>query len=141
MAWRTTHEEVVQLLGVNYNAVAKTDLSVFIETANLLTTEVVTCATSRGKTLSSELLKKIEGWLAAHFYGCSDQFYSSKKTGDAQGTFQGQTEMHLKSTQYGQNAITLDISGCLASFSKGTRAGVVWLGKPPSEQIDYKDRD
>jgi hypothetical protein len=140
MAWRTTQEEVKNALGDNYDNVSNPSLVVFIDTASELVTEVVSCASNRGVTLRSALLVKIECWLAAHFYGHSDQFFQQKKTGDASATFQGQTGMNLESTQYGQTAITLDTSGCLAAISKGARGSVAWLGKNPSEQIPYKDR-
>ena len=41
----------------------------------------------------------------------------------------------------------LDITGCLAKLNeeaktgKKIKAGLTWLGKPPSDQIDYVDRD
>jgi hypothetical protein len=35
-----------------------------------------------------------------------------------------------------------DVSGTLRKLSKGVSLGTVtWLGKPPSTQIDYVDRD
>jgi hypothetical protein len=72
----------------------------------------------------------------------SDKAYQSKSTGGASGTFQGQTGMRLESTDYGQAAMILDVTGRLASRSQGrTRPTVAWGGKPPSEQTDYVDRD
>jgi hypothetical protein len=103
--------------------------------------EVVTCAASRSVTLSSTLLELIERWLAAHFYAQSDQLYQSKNTGGAGASFQGQTAMGLSNTSYGQQAKMLDISGCLAAFDKGTQARMYWLGKPPSSQIPYSQRN
>ena len=57
------------------------------------------------------------------------------------------TGKSLDSTHYGQTAKLLDTSGCLAEISKEaetggkTTVGIDWLGKPPSEQTDYVDRD
>ncbi len=141
MAYRTSQEAVEGILGDNYDKAADTDLTPFIRTANVLIDEVVTCATGRGITLATALLVELECWVAAHLYGHSDQFYSEKETGDAQAKFQGETKMNLQSTQYGQTAITLDVSGCLASISSGARASVAWLGRPPSAQTPYVDRD
>ena len=141
MAWRTTQEDVEGILGRNYDSAADTSLTPFIRTANALVTEVVSCASDRSVTLSTTILAEIECWLAAHFYGHSDQFFAEKKTGDASATFQGETKMNLQSTQYGQTAITLDVSGCLAAISSGARASVAWLGRPPSAQTDYVGRD
>jgi hypothetical protein len=51
--------------------------------------------------------------------------------------------MYLEATLYGQTATRLDKSGCLAALATGERkvAGGVWLGRRPSEQTDYVDRD
>jgi hypothetical protein len=93
--------------------------------------------------LSSSLLTEIEKWLAAHFYAHRDQLLSSKSTSKASGSFQGQTGMVLSSTQYGQTAMLLDVTGILAARSKqaeqGTRpkASMVWLGSTKLTQDDY----
>ena len=91
--------------------------------------------------LTAAQLGEIETWLAAHFYAHRDPQYSSKATEKASATFQGATGMGLESTVWGQTAMTLDPTGCLASRNKGGKAGVLWLGKAPSDQTDYEDRD
>ncbi len=139
MAWRTTAEAVKAILLDNYDGSA--NLNEVIDIANVLTTEVSTCASTRGVTMSAALLTKIEGFLAAHFYGHGDQFFQQKQTEKARATFQGETGKGLESTQYGQAAITMDISGCLAAFDKGSRATMAWGGKAPSDQTLYGDRD
>ena len=116
-------------------------LTPHIDTANVIVTRVNTCAVSKGITLSSTELELIERWLAAHSYVMSDQTYASKKTGERSAVFHGKTGMSLEATKYGQMALTLDISGCLKAISRGIRQEVVWLGKAPSDQIDYSDRD
>lgn len=140
MAWRTNEQKVQGILGGNYDG--KTDLAPFIDTANAVTDEVVTCAAGKGVSHSDTILERIEAYLAAHFYGHADQFYSEKRTENASATFQGETKMGYESTQYGQTAISLDTSGCLKAMSKGqTTLSIAWLGLPPSEQTDYADRD
>ena len=119
----------------------ESSLQPFIDTANVIVTRVAACATAKGITLSSAELELIERWLAAHFYKCSDQAFSSESTGGASGSYQGQTGMYLEGTKYGQTAINLDYSGCLLAISKGMRAGASWLGKVPSERIPYEQRD
>lgn len=143
MAYRTSQEAVKGILGGNYSATgAAADLLPFIETANTMVDEVVTCAAAKSVTLSTALREKIERFLAAHFYAHADQLYSEKQTGKASATFQGKTDMGLDSTQYGQTAKMFDISGCLRAMSKGqTVLKMTWLGKPPSEQTPYRDRD
>ncbi len=138
---RTVATAVEGILGDHYDSDNSPSLTPFIDTANALTTQVATCATARGVTLSSTTLELIERYLAAHFYSRSDPIASEKKTGDATAAFQGKTEMGLDSTHYGQDAKTLDHSGCLASMSKGRQATTEWIGRPPSEQTDYVNRD
>lgn len=136
---RTTSELVSGVLGGNYDGT--TSLDPFIRAAYRLTNQMATCASNRGVSVDSETLEEIETWLAAHFYGHADQFLSEKQTEKSSGKFQGQTGKGLESTQYGQTAIVLDPSGCLKALSAGNRPQMAWLGKPPSEQTDYVDRD
>ena len=120
-------------------------VSIFIDTASSLIDKVESCDTAN--ELSAKDLRLIETWLAAHFYAIRDQQYQAKTTEGASATFQGQTGMYLDSTQWGQQAITLDITQCLAKINAEAKEGgkrtasLEWLGKPPSEQIDYVDRD
>jgi len=137
---RTTPNNVQAILGDNYDS--NIDLMPFIETATALVDEVVNCAAAKNITISSALLEKIERWLAAHFYAHADPLYQSRSTGGASASFQGQTGMGFESTVYGQTAMRLDPSGCLAYFNEFSEpAQVLWLGKPPSEQIPYRDRN
>lgn len=120
------------------------DLSPFIDAASGLVDRVKACDTEG--LLSSDQLRRIETWLAAHFYALRDQVYQSKSTQSASATFQGQSGLGLDGTQYGQMAKTLDFTGCLAEIDRDSRKGKInvemtWLGKPPSTQIDYEDRD
>jgi hypothetical protein len=130
---------VQDLLGRNYDD--KTSLQAFMKSANVVVNAIVTCAAAKGATLSTEQLERIEAHLACHYYQRADPGFSSKNTGRSAAAFHGQTGMMLQSTHYGQDAIGMDTSGCLSSFNNGGRTGMMWLGKPPSEQIDYVDRD
>jgi hypothetical protein len=51
--------------------------------------------------------------------------------------------MYLESTQYGQTALLLDVTGLLAARNKGivNRVQVAWLGKRRSERVDYDQRN
>lgn len=137
---RTDSQKVKGVLGVNYGSI---DLAPFMDTANVVVTRVAACAIGRSITLTAAELELIERWLSGHFYAMADQLYTSKSTGGASGTFQGQTGMYLESTIYGQTAMRLDWSGCLQAIGGPERkvAGGFWLGKPPSKQTDYSDRD
>lgn len=139
---RTTAAAVQEILGDDYDG--SRNLRPFIDTANVMTTRVNTCASDKGITLTTTELELIERWLAAHAYSISDQPYSENYTGKARGVYQGRTGMYLESSKYGQMAVNVDYSGCLAGLASeegSNRVRAVWLGKPPSEQIDYEDRD
>lgn len=138
---RTVANAVENILLDHYDSDGNPSLVPFIEIATDIVTRVSACAATRGATVSSTTLELIERNLAAHFYLLADQVAKEKVTGDAEVKFQGETGKGLDGTQYGQTAMTLDHSGCLASMSKGRVASVMWLGKAPSDQIDYVDRD
>lgn len=141
MAIRTNEDEV--------RSIIETDITIslypFIRAASALVDRVETMDTD--DLLTAAQLQDVETWLAAHFYAHRDQLYQSKNTERAGATFQGQTGMGLNSTQYGRTAMTLDVSRGLAKLDAevGTggkrKAGMMWLGKPPSTQIAYEDRD
>jgi hypothetical protein len=133
---RTTATAVQDILGPNYDGVSS--LTPFIDAA----TDIVTWLDSKdtGNDLSTATLELIERWLSAHFYAQSDPILQSKSTGRSSGVFQGQTAMGLMNTNYGQQALLLDASGNLGKRGK-TKATLSWLGKAPSTQIDFADRD
>jgi len=136
MSWRIEEADLQAIVHTD------SDLSLvpFIETANALA-DYVSSKDSKSQ-LSATLLKQIELYLAAHFYSHRDQPYASKSTMGASASFQGQWGKGLESTRWGQTAMMLDVSGTLAAIAMGGGiATVEWLGKPPSEQIDYIDRD
>ncbi len=119
---------------------ASVETGPYIRTANVLTDKL--SAKDTAGELNDALLAEIETYLAAHFYALFDQQYSRKKTGDASGEFQGKTDMRLDSTQWGQMALTLDVTGYLRGASEGRhKVSLGWLGKPPSEQTLYRDRN
>jgi len=144
MAVRTTDDNVKAILVGHYDTDGAPALTAFIATASSLTDYVDTCDTL--DELSTTTLELIERWLAAHFYAHADQLAKSKATGDASVSFQGMTGKGLDSTQYGQTAMNLDVTGCLAKKNKEmtegkVKVGITWLGKAESVQTNYVDRD
>ena len=135
MAQRIQQDDVRSLV----NSESTIDVQAFIDIAVALTDKV--SSNDSLSVLTSDLLKQIEANLAAHYYSLRDPAYLAKKTGDANATFYGQTGMGLDFTPWGQTAKELDITGFLASLGKGQAIGMKWLGKPPSTQTDYRDRD
>ena len=144
MALRTDSGLVRGILGDDYGP--KVDgtfpnLTQFMQSANVVIDRAVTCATRKGITITTQELLLMETWLAAHFYAQSDKTLASKSTEGASASFSGQTAMGFDSTLYGQMAMRIDPSNCLFTTDKTWMAGGIWLGKPPSSQRDYTDRD
>jgi hypothetical protein len=135
MAWRITEDDLKAIVTVD----SSIRLEPFVQAGNALADKV--SSNDSDSLLSAALLFEIERYLAAHFYSHRDQLFQAKATDKASATFQGKTDMGLRSTQYGQAAISLDVTGYLGSLDKGARTQFVWLGKSPSDQTDYVDRD
>lgn len=115
-------------------------LTPFIRMANVLTDRVSEKDTD--SLLSDNELAEIERWLSAHFYETRDHELSSEINEKAEGTYVGQFAKGLERTRAGQNAMLFDETGYLRRISNGTViAKAVWLGKAPSNQTDYADRD
>lgn len=139
---RTTSPAVEAILGGHYDG--ETDLTAFIAAANALVDWVVSKDTT--SELTSTMAERVECFLSCHFYAHSDQVAQSKSVGGSSDSYQGQTGMVLSSTQYGQTAMLLDVTGLLAKRSKEAetglrrKVGVAWLGLVPDDQTDYEDR-
>lgn len=138
---RTNSAAVVLILGNNYDSTNVPSLTPFIDTATAIVNRVAACAILKGKTLTSEELELIERWLSAHFYTMMDPTFKSRSTASASGSWRGSDGMKLDASLYGQQAKMLDYSGCLESFEKRQVIRVEWLGKPPSTQTDYEERN
>ena len=141
MAIRTTSSDVQTLLGGNYDG--ETDLDAFaIASATVIVDRMNTCAGEQGFTITTAELELIERWLSAHMYTMQDRMSKSESTLKASINYVDQTGMNLEETTFGRMAIMIDPSGCLKQISKkDDKVGAVWLGKVPSAQTDYKDRD
>lgn len=140
MAARTTPAKVIAILGRNFDAVADTDLSRFIDTSSSLVDYV--SDNDPDGLMTATRLEVVERWLAAHFYAHSDQLYQAKNTQSAGATFQGQTAMVLQSTQYGQTAMLLDLTNTLAKRNQEALTGyrrvatLQWLGSDEGAVTD-----
>lgn len=138
---RTTEILVKGVLLADYDTGLSPSLVPFIDIASSIVDDVAACALDKGVTLSTAKLELMERWLAAHFYVMTDQTYKSKKTGDAAATFQGETKMYLTSSKYGQSAIVMDPTGCLAAQGNMRVATMAWLGMLEQEQQTYNERN
>ncbi len=109
-------------------------MSPFIDAASIVVDSVYDCDQAKDGVLTAAQLVILETWIAAHFYSVMDQKVQQTKTGDTSETFQGVTDMYMSGTQYGQTAIMLDSSGCLARMNKEAKnggrnkIGFTWLG-------------
>lgn len=138
---RTTTAAVKDILGTDYRSIAEPTLLPFIRAAGIIVNQVIECAARKSITHDAADLVEIEGWLAAHAYCMNDRQHASRNTLSSGGSFVGQHGLSLDFTSYGQMAKLLDKSGCLEAMDKRQVAFAMWLGKPPSEQINYEDRD
>lgn len=139
MAQRTTRKLVEELLDTDRRQ--GRSVQPFIDIAANIVDAMVACATARGKSYDAGLLVVIETWLAAHYYTRRDPTYASRSTNGKSGSFHGQTGMGLDASFYGQSAKDADPVGCLAAVTAKKKPQVEWLGKPPSQQVDYADRN
>lgn len=131
MMARTTEEELQAVVEVSGTGI---DLLLFIDAASILVDKVSACATERGHTLTSAQLRHIETYIAAYLYTAKDPRYKSKRTERAAATF--------TVPDYWEIARRLDTSGCLDLFGREQHyVDFQWLGKAPSDQIDYENRD
>lgn len=138
MAVRTTSSAVVLVLAKEYDTVNSPDLTPYIELASAVVDDVADCVAARGLTISGTRLELLERWLAAHYYNRMDPSYQSRSTLSASGAFVRDPK---NPEPFKQMALSLDTTGCLAAALNGSRASVTWLGKVPSEQTPYYQRD
>jgi hypothetical protein len=76
----------------------------------------VTAMLGGNSDLSDDQLLDIETYYAAHLIASGpDLAVQSEKTGNSSATYQGKTEMGLKSTFWGQRVLELDTTGILAA--------------------------
>lgn len=136
---RTTSAAVIAVLGRDYDTVNNWSLSPYIEAANGLINQLINLATANSRPIpTSTQAELLERWLAAHYYTKADPTYSSKSTSGASGSFiRGKTEPE----PYKDVVLGLDPSGILNALLNRLTAGGVWLGKPPSEQTPYEERN
>lgn len=141
MAIRTTNDRVKGILDRDYDAKRGTDLSPYVLAASTIVDRVVLMAAAKNITLTPQELEVLEAWVAAHCYQASDPAYASKSTGGASGSYLGKMGKGFEATRYGLMALRLDYSYCLENIDKKQRASAIWLGKPPSSQVPYVDRN
>jgi hypothetical protein len=109
-------------------------LQPFIIAGNALADKV--SANDTNSLLNATLLKEIERYLAAHFaVNAKDERYADEeKQLDASAKYPTHDPY--------EDAMMLDVTGYLRAIKKGRiHPQVFWLGKAPSDQTLYRDRD
>lgn len=144
---RTTVTAVIQLMapGYDYDEFQAPSLDPFILSATGLTTGWVAAIARYRPELSTPdtgTQEIMERWLAAFFFKLVDQQFKTKNSGRSSATFRGDDGDGLKANTYGMGALGIDAPyKVLAPLYEGRFANTQWLGKVPSEQIPYADRD
>lgn len=108
MAHRVISSEVKLIIDTD---LTDSEISSFIETANMVVDEVLSDST----VLSTRQLKEIEKYLSAHFI-CVREGQAMAEGADAGNiTYTRQKGKGLESTSYGQTAMALDETGTLGA--------------------------
>ena len=108
---RVTQAEVLEIIEVDDEI---TELTPFITAANLMVTQAFSGNTQIGEAL----LKEIERYLAAHFITLRDPRVTSESNEGISVSYAGSFGEGLKSSSYGQMALTLDFTGSLAKLGR-----------------------
>jgi hypothetical protein len=114
MAVRVNAPEVKQVFGDT--SVSDDDIALLVDIASRHVDDVLSST-----TLTAGTLKDIELYLAAHLLALRTGNFSRRKVNDSEDEYALKTGEGLKSTRFGQQAISLDTSGKLAALGT-TRA-------------------
>jgi len=107
MTTRVTDTQVKAIIDTSM-----TDISLFIETANMIVNEELS-----DKGMTEARLTKIELYLAAHFITVKERQVLAEKVGESSHSFASTYDIGLSSSLYGQTAIILDTSRNLVNTS------------------------
>lgn len=129
---RTTSQLVSGIIAVE----GGDDLTPFIDTANMLVTELCT-----GSGYGNPILEMIERWLSAHFYDIFSPRTSQEgiNPGPTESFERVQVDIGLNNTKYGQQAMRLDYKGNLAGMENlmkkivRRKVSANWLGEAPAD--------
>lgn len=145
MAVRTTVALVQRLLAANYGPLpdgTMPDLFQFIQSASPVVDTVVSQAAQQFRVVPNTVQQElIERWLAAYFYCHADPLKSSKGTEGASASYVTSTTLDGEQERYKRGAIEQDPSGMLNALLNRKYAQSVWLGKRPSAQVPYDQRN
>lgn len=133
---RTTQARVVGVLNRDYDYVNNPLMDPYISAANTIVSNLVTEAGAQGVGISSAQAEEVETWVAAYLYTVSDAVHTSRSNAGASASF-----LRTQENSYLAAAKMIDPTGLLQEVLSPNRVRGFWLGRPPSEQTDYVDRD
>jgi len=125
MANRVTDAEVKEIISVTWDTTPQ------IGIANVLVTKYL-----QGEDcMTTELLKEIERFLAAHFVELKQRVLRSRKAGEATDTYATHVGMGFEATVFGQQALVMDCTSKLATLSEKKRK-VIFAAMTPTLDSD-----
>lgn len=136
MAIRTTTDKVKKLLSYNYDGC--TDLLQCVRIASRTVDRIVTCATAKSASYTSEELADLETVLACHYYTKIDPVFSSRSTAGASGSMVRDPKVP---EPYKSMAMEMDPHGCVSAALNPNKATAYWGGKTRTEATDWEDRN
>lgn len=104
---RTSPNEVEQI--IEFDSLTTSEIQEFIDDANTIVTEKL------AGHASDALLPIIEKWLSAHLAAMKEQRVQESSVGKSEIVYEGDAEMGLQRTRYGQQAMAIDDSGLLGA--------------------------
>lgn len=131
---RRTTPGAVRAIGESFPSSA--NLDPYIDTASKLVDKVAQCDTDG--EMDDQHLELLERWLAAHFYAVTRRPAKlSRKIGAASTTYhRGMLGKGYESSPYGQQALALDVTGCLRKLGR-QKAGATWVGSRANDHAPY----
>ncbi len=112
MAARVTASEVLSVLGI-----PDATVGIHIDTANAYVNDHL-----QNEGLSDDALRRVELYLAAHFAALTEERGGLTRSSamEASESYANIYDEGLRATRFGQQAITLDSTGKLASMTRGS---------------------
>lgn len=134
MAYRTTEDKVIEVLGPDYQQ--GRSLTFFIRAANGIITRVVNEGADEGVDVSATVAADMETVCAAWLYTKADRIYTSRSTLSASGSF----NLGKNQDPYMDMLNAIDPTGLAEATITNNVATMDWLGKTEDEALTYAER-
>jgi hypothetical protein len=127
-----------QVRQVNPAIQPEEDLTMSIMSAHSVVWNAIV-RTGCGANYTLEQLALIEAWLAAHYHQVQTGIVNSESAGGASESYTISQDTFFMNTMFGQQALLLDVNGCLAKLMSDItdakdgktkkRVSFMWLGR------------